>query len=301
MNQLVDQHFLFFKEARILFKEWHDALLCLASSCKPKNELDKMLCILHTLKGNSSMARFENLTDLIHNLEESLINMKMGDEELFIDHVALRTHFNKLKICFEVLQKDLIGPETIENPHELRNLHEFANRCQEVVKFVASELHKDVHFTFEGENLQLTNEFISALNEATSHILRNAVDHGVSQKGRVHITAFMTHNKFILKIKDNGKGMNSKVIFKKAHQKGVIPHKAKIANYTEDQIYHFLFLPGFSTAENIDHISGRGIGLDASKTKINSLNGDIEIKTSPQGTIFSIIIPVPSKNNVSVA
>lgn len=285
----------FFKETSFLFKEWQDCLLALSISDHPKKEMDKMLRLLHTLKGNASMASFWDMTTMIHELEEEVIHLRSENyEEIQLQDHKLHLSFEKLKEHFDGLRKDLSIEEAPLNfnPYEKHSLKELAQHCDETIKFVASELDKEVHFSFEGSESELAAGIQNTLKAPLSHMLRNAVDHGVAHKGKIVISAVVTPNRFILKIRDNGKGLNSKVIFKKAHQKGVIPHEAKQSDYTDADIFQFIFLPGFSTLENSSHISGRGIGLDAAKNKIDELGGEIDIKSSAQGTTFSLIIPL---------
>ena len=168
---------------------------------------------------------------------------------------------------------------------------------------LARQLGKDVELVLSGEETELDKTMIEDLNDPLVHLVRNAVDHGVESaeeraaahkppKAIVTLSASQMGDHIYIEISDDGKGMRPDVIRRKAVEKGVID--AETANGLDDrQSLHLVFLPGFSTKEEISSVSGRGVGMDVVKTNINKLNGKIDVVSVPgQGSTFTISLPL---------
>ncbi|WP_184202008.1 chemotaxis protein CheA [Chitinimonas taiwanensis] len=168
---------------------------------------------------------------------------------------------------------------------------------------LARQLGKDVELVISGEETELDKTMLEDLNDPLVHLVRNAVDHGVETiedriaigkpaKSIVQLSATQVGDHILLEIIDDGKGMRPDVLRRKAVEKGLID--LETANSMDDkQALQLVFLPGFSTKDQISSVSGRGVGMDVVKTNIQKLNGRIDIQSVVgEGTRFSISLPL---------
>lgn len=168
---------------------------------------------------------------------------------------------------------------------------------------LARSLGKDVELVLVGEETEMDKTMIEDLNDPLVHLVRNAVDHGVetieeriaagkTEKSFVELSARQEGDHILITIADDGKGMRPEVIRNKAVEKGLIT--AEIANtLDENRCLELIFLPGFSTKEEISSVSGRGVGMDVVKTNIQKLNGTVNISSEAgKGTTISISLPL---------
>ncbi|MBI5919360.1 MAG: chemotaxis protein CheA [Nitrosomonadales bacterium] len=168
---------------------------------------------------------------------------------------------------------------------------------------LARQLGKDVELMLSGEETEIDKTMIEDLNDPLVHLIRNAVDHGVegpdqraasgkSSKSLVHLSARQEGDHILITIQDDGKGMRADIIRNKAIEKGLI--STEMANGLDDtQSLELIFLPGFSTKDQISSVSGRGVGMDVVKTNIHKLNGSISITSEPgKGSVFTIALPL---------
>ncbi|MCW3481428.1 chemotaxis protein CheA [Neisseriaceae bacterium JH1-16] len=168
---------------------------------------------------------------------------------------------------------------------------------------LARQLNKEVELIIVGEETELDKTMIEDLNDPLVHLVRNAVDHGIElpeerlaagkpAKAEVHLTAEQVGDHILIEIQDDGKGMNADALRRKAIDKGLID--AETANaLDEKQCLQLIFLPGFSTKDQISSVSGRGVGMDVVRTNIQKLNGRIDINSVPgEGTRISISLPL---------
>ena len=168
---------------------------------------------------------------------------------------------------------------------------------------LARSLGKDVELVLHGEDTEMDKTMIEDLNDPLVHLVRNAVDHGVEtmaqrsaagkpEKSIVELTARQEGDHILITITDDGRGMRPEVIRNKAIEKGLITKEA--ANTLDErQCLELIFLPGFSTKDEISSVSGRGVGMDVVKTNIQKLNGTIEIHSEPgRGSVFTIALPL---------
>ncbi len=177
------------------------------------------------------------------------------------------------------------------------------NRFPRMVRDLAHELGKEVNFVLEGEETELDRTVIDEIGDPLMHLLRNAIDHGLEspeerakigkpRAGFVKLSARHEGNNVFIEVMDDGRGINVQEIKDKAVEKGLITPKESEQMDAEAAI-SLLFRPGFSTAENITDVSGRGVGLDVVKNKIESLNGDIAVESlAGKGTLFRIRLPL---------
>jgi two-component system chemotaxis sensor kinase CheA len=168
---------------------------------------------------------------------------------------------------------------------------------------VARQLGKDVELVLSGEETEIDKTMIEDLNDPLVHLIRNAVDHGVDSpeeriaagkatKSLVHLSAEQVGDHIIIEITDDGRGIKADVIRQKAVEKGLID--IETANsLDEKQSLNLIFLPGFSTKDQISDVSGRGVGMDVVKTNIQKLNGRVDVTSVVgQGSTFRIMLPL---------
>lgn len=177
------------------------------------------------------------------------------------------------------------------------------NKYPRLARDLARSLGKNVELELSGEETEMDKTMIEDLNDPLVHLVRNAVDHGVEtkeeraasgkpEKSIVELNAHQEGDHIVITIKDDGKGMRPDVIRSKAVSKGLI--SAEVANtLNDDQSLELIFLPGFSTKDEISSVSGRGVGMDVVKTNISKLNGTISIQSAVGvGSVFAIALPL---------
>jgi two-component system, chemotaxis family, sensor kinase CheA len=170
-----------------------------------------------------------------------------------------------------------------------------------LVRDLATAQNKQVQLHLSGEDTELDRNIVEELADPLLHMMRNAVDHGIespaerqaqgkSAQGTIHLQAAHQGGGILISIRDDGKGLDSAKILNKARQRGLIPADSVPS---EKDIYSLIFLPGFSTADSVTEISGRGVGMDVVRGGINQLRGRVDIDSvSGQGTTFNIFLPL---------
>lgn len=174
-------------------------------------------------------------------------------------------------------------------------------KMQRLVRDVAVKSGKQVELVTVGEEIELDRTITEEINDPLVHMIRNSVDHGIEKPearvakgknpvGKVTLSAFHQGGNIVIQIKDDGGGLNKERILAKAVQQGIIEPGAPMA---EKDIFALIFAPGFSTAEKVTDLSGRGVGMDVVRKNIEKLRGKIEIESVPdQGSTFTIYLPL---------
>jgi two-component system chemotaxis sensor kinase CheA len=175
------------------------------------------------------------------------------------------------------------------------------NRFQRMVRDVSQELGKDIVLKITGSETELDKTVIEKLADPLTHLVRNAMDHGIESEARraqagkplqgtVHLHAFHEAGHVVVEVGDDGGGLPKDRILQKGIERGLV---AADANLSDQDIYQLIFAPGFSTAETISNLSGRGVGMDVVKRSITALRGSIEIQTREgAGTTLRIRLPL---------
>ncbi len=175
------------------------------------------------------------------------------------------------------------------------------DRFPRVVRDLQKDLGKKVNLILEGEDTELDKTVVDDLMDPIMHCVRNSVDHGIespevrknagkAETGTVLLKAANEGNSIVIDVVDDGGGINVEKVKKKAIDKGLI-HPSKVLS--DQEAAQLIFLPGFSTAEKITNVSGRGVGLDVVKTMIEKLNGTIQVTSEHgKGSKFSIRLPL---------
>ena len=174
-------------------------------------------------------------------------------------------------------------------------------RMPRLVREVALQVGKNVRLVTEGEGTEVDKTVIERLSDPLTHMIRNAIDHGLekpevrraagkSEEGQVRLSALHRSGRIVIEIADDGAGINRPRVRAIAIEKGLIPPDSKL---TDEETDNLIFLPGFSTAETISDISGRGVGMDVVKRSIQALGGRISIMSRPgQGSTFTMSLPL---------
>ena len=177
------------------------------------------------------------------------------------------------------------------------------NRFPRMVRDLSKELNKKVKLNMYGENTEVDRTVIDEIGDPLIHLIRNSLDHGIeypqeriklgkSEEGNLTLKAYPDGNNVVIEISDDGSGIDFEKVKKKSIEKGLITEQ-EAENITENELVNVLFEPGFSTSDEITEISGRGVGLDVVKNKIESINGTIELESQRhRGTKFTIRIPL---------
>lgn len=172
-----------------------------------------------------------------------------------------------------------------------------------MVRDLSKKLNKQMKLTMTGEDTELDRTVIDELGDPLMHLLRNSADHGLESEevrkergkdpvGSIILNAFQDGNNVVIEVGDDGNGIDVAAVKTKAIEKGTITQE-QAETMTDKEIIDLLFRPSFSTAKVVSDVSGRGVGLDVVKTKIESLGGAIEVKTTlGEGSIFSIRLPL---------
>lgn len=275
-----------------------------------QNKNDKMINEEHTKKEE---------TKTIKNKEEEK-NKKA--------HQSVRVDLERLDKFMNLVGELVIHRtrlEQISNSHRLTDLHETLeqvgritsdlqdlvmkvrmlpvervfNRFPRMIRDLSQELGKEIELIIKGEETELDRTVIDEIGEPLVHLIRNAADHGIEtseeriksgkpSKGTIKLIAYQEGNKAIIKVEDDGKGLDVDKIKKKAENIGI-----DTTGMSESDIKNLIFMQGFSTSEKVTDISGRGVGMDVVKTKISNLGGTIEvISEKGKGTSFIIRLPL---------
>ncbi|MGO9481563.1 MAG: chemotaxis protein CheA [Candidatus Kryptoniota bacterium] len=177
------------------------------------------------------------------------------------------------------------------------------NRFPRLIRDIAKEFAKEIDLIIQGEETELDKSIIEEISDPLVHLIRNAADHGVEtaekrealgkpRRGTIRLSAGHEGNHVIIQVEDDGAGMNPDKLKQKALEKAIISPEEAEGMKTED-VYNFIFIPGFTTAQKVSSVSGRGVGMDVVKTNITKLNGMIAVESAvDKGTKFTLKLPL---------
>ena len=239
--------------------------------------------------------RIERLVNLVGEL---VINQAMLSQSL--EQAGLSPHSDAMNGLeeFQRLTRDIQDSVMMIRAQPVKSLFQ---RMSRIVRESSSAVKKDVRLITEGENTEVDKTVIERLSDPLTHMIRNAVDHGLEPtdkrveagkpaQGNVRLTASHKSGRVIIEVSDDGGGIDRARVFEIAVSKGLVPADASLS---DSEIDNLLFLPGFSTAKEVSDLSGRGVGMDVVRTAIQSLGGRITISSEPGvGTTFSISLPL---------
>lgn len=178
---------------------------------------------------------------------------------------------------------------------------EIFQRFPRVVRDVSQELGKDIELKISGEETELDKSMVEKLTDPLMHIVRNALDHGIEPsnvrlqngkpaKGKISLTAFHESGSVVIEVSDDGGGIRRDKVLKKAIERGLVSPDQHLS---DDEIYQLLFEPGFSTADTVTNLSGRGVGMDVVRKNVEALRGEIEVQSREgKGSTIQLRLPL---------
>ncbi len=176
------------------------------------------------------------------------------------------------------------------------------DRFPRLVRDAARTLGKQIEFTIHGKEIELDRSLLDEIGDPVVHLLRNAIDHGIESpderkaagkpaEGRLRLEALRDRSAIVIRVTDDGKGIDRDRVLKKAKDAGLV--EVSRGELSDDELIRLISRPGFSTAERITDISGRGVGIDAVQTRVRALGGLVEIRSVPkQGTTVTVRLPL---------
>ena len=239
------------------------------------------------------LGRLDRLMDLIGELvtvRGRLNELAASAREPAIDDVAIQVSRLSRELQDEIIQA------------RMTPVWQVFDRFPRLVRDLARELGKQVAFRVEGKEIELDRAILDELGDPLLHLLRNAVDHGIESpaerrrrgkqpEGEIVLAAVRERASVAISVRDDGRGIDRQKVLERARRDGVVdPHAEAL---TDDQLLRVLARPGFSTAEAVTSVSGRGVGIDVAVTRIRVLGGSIEIRSvEGKGTTFVMRLPV---------
>lgn len=254
--------------------------------------------------GGSIRVNTDKIDILLNLVGELVITQSMlsqiggADEDLELIDTA---RLEKLRAGLSQLERNT--RELQENVMSIRMLPiSFSfNRFPRLVRDMSAKLGKKIELRFSGEQTELDKTVMEKIGDPLVHLVRNAMDHGLetpqvrrdagkAETGVLQLTAFHQGGSIVIEISDDGAGLNRDRIRDKAIERGLVKQDDMLS---DEQIYDLIFLPGFSTAEKISDLSGRGVGMDVVRKNIKSLGGTVEVNSTPGvGSNFIIRLPL---------
>lgn len=241
-----------------------------------------------------STSRLDSLIDAVGELVIANAMVTQENEIANTGNARLARNVSQLGKITRELQELAMSMRMVS----LRNTFQKMSR---VARDLSVKSGVPVEFTYSGEDTELDRNVVEEISSPLVHMVRNAVDHGIEdaaaraaagkpEKGRVHLSAFHEGGAVVIRIEDDGKGLHRDAILAKARAQGIVKADAEL---TDKEILHLIFQAGFSTAETVTDISGRGVGMDVVRKSIETLRGRIDIESTPgRGTTFTIRLPL---------
>ncbi|WP_044893751.1 chemotaxis protein CheA [Bacillus alveayuensis] len=251
-----------------------------------------------TTAGNKTIRVNIERLDILMNLFEELVIDRGRLEQISreLNHPELQETVERMSRISGDLQNIILNMRMVP-------VETVFNRFPRMVRQLARDLGKKVNLEIIGAETELDRTVIDEIGDPLVHLLRNAIDHGIEtpdvrrakgkpEEGTVKLKAYHSGNHVFIEIEDDGAGINREKVLKKAISKGIISEQ-NAANLTDKQVYELIFSSGFSTADKISDVSGRGVGLDVVKNTIESLGGSVTIDSyEGTGSVFSIQLPL---------
>lgn len=220
-----------------------------------------------------------------------------------LEQINISSQLTGLNETIEQINRITTDLQSVVQNVRMVSIEQVFNRFPRMVRDLARDLGKEVNLIMEGKETELDRTVIDEIGDPLVHLIRNAIDHGLEApderiamnkkvEGTVLLAAKQEGNHVVITVEDDGRGIDIDAIRQKAVQKGFItPQKA--AESDEQEIINLIFEPGFSTANQVTDISGRGVGMDVVKNKITALSGQVSLETKPgQGSRLIIKLPL---------
>ncbi|EEK79543.1 Histidine kinase [Bacillus cereus R309803] len=249
------------------------------------------------VENRSIRVQLEKIERLMNMFEESVIERGRIDElAQTIQNKELIEHLNRLGDISKDIQNVLLNMRMVP-------IETVFNRFPRMVRMLAKDLGKKIDLQITGEDTEVDKIVIDEIGDPLVHLIRNAIDHGIetveqrrdagkNETGTIKLEAFHSGNHVVIQITDDGNGIYKGKVLEKAIKNGVIT-EAEANKLTDREVFDLIFQPGFSTAEVVSDLSGRGVGLDVVKHTIHSLGGHLIIDSEEgKGSTFRIELPL---------
>ena len=236
--------------------------------------------------------QLDDLYSLVEQLVTSRIKLRREMEEAGLDSDNL-----------DELDKITANLQNTAMDMRLIPLSKVVDTFPRIVRDVARDTGKDVDFSVSGADIELDRTILTEIRDPLIHILRNAVDHGIEPPeereaagkpptGTVTLTATRERDHVTIEVEDDGAGLDADQLRRKAKEKGV-KTEAELESMADDEVYDLIFHPGFSTAQEVTDVSGRGVGMDVVHTTVKQLDGTVSVDSEPgEGTVVRLRLPV---------
>jgi len=236
--------------------------------------------------------KLESLVNLVGELVIGSANSELNARRL--SDASLNEAMENLLRLVEEVRDTTLGLRMVQ-------IGDTFNRYKRVVREVSRDMGKDIDLIINGAETELDKTLVEKIGDPLMHLVRNAVDHGIESteqrqavgkpvKGTVNLDAFHDSGSIVIQIRDDGGGLSKEKILNKALDKGLVQEGQQLS---DSEIYRLIFEAGFSTAEKVSNLSGRGVGMDVVRRNIESLRGHVEIDSEEgMGTTMSIRLPL---------
>ena len=238
--------------------------------------------------------RLDNLMNLVSEL--IIVKTRLEDDEI-------SSNQQNMNDAVEYLERITTSLHDAVTKVRMVPVERVFNRFPRMVRDLSKDLNKEIELFMSGEETEVDRTVIDEIGDPLIHLLRNSIDHGIEipevrlekgkkEKGRVNLNAYPDGNTVVIEVSDDGAGINVDKVKQKAIDKGLITAE-QAREMDANKAAELIFAPGFSTADKVSDISGRGVGLDVVLTKIEALGGNVEIETEKdKGSRFIIRLPL---------
>ena len=225
-----------------------------------------------------------SIVSLSSSEASSLQNQSFSEQIEYLERITTNLHESVMKVRMVPIESTV-------------------NKFPRMIRDLSRQLGKKMELYMTGEETELDRTVVDQIGDPLQHLLRNSADHGLEpndvrvqrgkpEVGSIFLNAYQEGNNVIIKVGDDGNGIDVEAVKNKAIERGTITAE-QAENMTQKEIINLLFLPSFSMAKKISDISGRGVGLDVVKSKIEALGGDVEVQTTlGEGTTFTVRLPL---------
>ena len=220
----------------------------------------------------------------VSSQEQTNMNSAFNEQIEYLEQVTTNLHESVMKVR-------MVPIESV------------VNKFPRMIRDLSKKLDKKLELYMSGEETELDRTVVDEIGDPLMHLLRNSADHGIesaevrAQRGKpavgsIFLDAYQDGNNVVIEVRDDGNGIDTEAVRAKAVERGTVtPEQA--ANLTEKEIINLLFMPSFSTAKQVTDVSGRGVGLDVVRSKIESLSGEVEVKSKlGEGSTWTIRLPL---------
>lgn len=248
-------------------------------------------------KTQSVRVNISRLDKLVNLVGELVINRtRVSEIASALETPELREALDHTARLIEELQDEVMKTRMVP-------VEQIFNRFPRMVRDLAREQGKEIDFVVEGKEIELDRTILDEINDSLVHLLRNAVDHGIRTpeerekdnkppRGTVRLAAYRDRNYVAIEVEDDGEGIDCDVVFNQAVREGLISEQER-GQLSKDDLLRIISMPGFSTSQKVNGVSGRGVGMDVVKSRTEKLGGYVVLETKPsKGTKITLRLPL---------